>query len=323
MTAFAPEIQPRHVDGKYAEYLSSLPERTLDDTDRHAAEISTFVGKTIGARAGRYRLRAEDVDDLRQEVMLQVLDAQQRRGKPLTLSDDGGLVRTMTRAVLSRGTETFSVHHRDRRAFGEWREEVEQLRLDGVTITKRVEDEVAERIRQKHPVRERPSVGFHEPPKVVSFDTPIGEDTTLGDVVPAAERTDAGFTTDTSAAARLAAARANKEVDSTVAKRAVWDAIADSRGAPTVAIGELSKSRAASNRKRVAAAGGPLAAAQAWEDGELAPADEQALFAPFGAELTNRDMEQVSAMLRAYPDYADELWGCAAALAVRGAVDDL
>jgi len=315
MNAIAPISPPRHGDGKYAEYLSSQPEGTLD-AERNAEALSRLVGSTIASRAGRYRLSPDDIDDARQEVMVQVLEAQRRRGAPLTLEEDGGLVRTMTRTVLSRGKdENFKLHHRDRRAFGMWREEIEQLSLGGVSVNKALADEVAERIRMKFPSRERPSAGFHEPPSTVSFDTPIGENSSLGDVLPAPESTDAGFTSDDSAAARLAAAKANEEIDLTTAKRSVWDAIAETRGAPGVQARSIPSRRQADIRTKVAQVGGPLAAVEQWERGDLDGDGEAALFAPFGSDLGNQEMEQVGRMLRTYPDYANELWESALTVA--------
>ncbi len=286
--------------------------------------MSRLVHRSVASRASRYRLGPEDVEDTRQEVMIGILAAQKRRGgRPLTVDEDAALIRHITRTVMSKGTDP-TVNYRDQKALGVFREELAQLELAGVTIDKGVRDQLAEDIRQRAKPGDRPKEGFHEPPRVQSLETPIGEDGhTLADTIVAPEDTDAGHASDMSPAASLLAARINQEASPAEARREVWDAIAQTRDAALAVPSSIQPGAATKARKAVAAAGGVLAAARAWETGELDDAGERALFAPFGAHATNRDLASVTAVLTSYPEYADDLWASAMIVATARGGDDV
>jgi hypothetical protein len=300
--------------GRFSEFGGSAPDGPslrLTDTETAAAEVSDFVGRIIGARSRQYRLDTDGVDDARQNVMLELVATQNKRGRPLTVEDDGRLIRHITRAVLSKGTDP-NVSDLDRKAYTMWRDEVARLEAADEKFDRA---QVADAIRESFPPGQRPHYGFHDIKTPVSLDAPVGADgDTFGSFLPSPED-GYTFSDDDSDAARLAAAYENEEIDHTTARRGAWDAVAAPSGAPRVAEASVSRKDASAHRASVTAAGGVLTQVRAWQDGTLDERAGRAVFAPFG-DLGNQDMQRICNVLEAYPDYADGLWEAAMTVAV-------
>lgn len=326
MSTFDESKHDRDHVGRFAEMsgTESMDVLTMED-DRVAAAVSAMVHRDISRRKHTYRLSDDDVEDARQTVLLDLIAQQKRRGRPFTLEDDGGLIRTVTRSVLSRGLDPSAQNWIDRKAYTQLQGELDGMKASGITITGALMRSTADQVRLSFPAGSRPHADFYESPTTTSLDAPIGEDgDTLGDVLKPTDVVDGGFSGDDSPAARLLSARLHGEVDATEARRGVWDAIAETRDAPRTVLGALPRGASGEYGKTIAAAGGALAAARAWENGDLDEAGERALFAPFG-ELGNAQMEAVTSTMRSFPDYADEMWKSAltAATALRAGASRL
>ncbi|MGN7187549.1 hypothetical protein [Microbacterium enclense] len=272
-----------------------------------AAAVLEMVHRDIARRQRSYRLSDDDVEDVRQDVMVDLLRQQQKRGRPFTL-EDGGLIRVATRSRMSKGLDQSAQNGKDRKAYTLLQQELDSMKAAGAVITGSVRREAAERIRLSFPAGNRPHEDFYDSPSMTSLETPIGDSgDTLGDILAPSDVVNAGVASDDSAASRLMSARLHGEIDQRTAKAGAWDAVADGRDAPRAACDSVPHTEVSTLRKRVAEDGGVLAAARAWELGDLDDAGEHALFKPFGS-LSNSEMESVTSTLTSFPEYANELW---------------
>jgi len=315
---------PRAGNGRYTDYKSSAPEGVLTlprAGGDGSEEVVALVDRAVRRRAASYGLTKEDVEDVRQNALIAVLNEQKRRqginpdAGQLTVEDDGKLIRHITRVTMSHGIDP-NIHQRDRRAYGVYRQELEKLRAGGVKVSSKMQDDIAERVRMSFAPGDRPQEGFHSYERALSLNAPVGEDgAEFGDAIAAPADLDSGFATDDSAAARLLSARMTGEVDAAAAKRGAWDAIAQTREAPMAAEGALTTTAAAKARAHVTEHGGAMEAMRSWLAGELDVHGEAAVFAPFGTDLDNKQMERVCQVFLDHPDYAGQLWDSAMAVA--------
>lgn len=303
---------PRTSTGQWTEKEHSAPEVQLggDITRAEAEEMVAKVGEFARYYTRRYNMDESTREEIVQDTILDVL-GQQRRGAEHVLSHK--FLNHATRAVASRYIDP-NVHHTalTGRARLNARVDEEMQRL-GRSLLPGEYDRLADEIRMSFPPGRRPSPGYQYREYVASLDKAVGEDgdTTLGELIPAAEAPEDSFATAATPAAAAVDALEEGSISAAEARKAAWVLVAQDAPEPRAAAMKDDRP----TRAYVAAAGGAAELARKWEQGLTTEEDDRHLFAPFG-DIDADARERVVSVLVRRRDYADDLWGAAVDAAV-------
>ncbi|WP_067783593.1 hypothetical protein [Actinomyces vulturis] len=230
--------------------------------------------------------------------------------------DRGGVPRpvltTAVKRAVSRSSGHLNLNPTDRKAMTIISEE-KALREEelGRKLSSQEHQELADYVRQTwHDPNHRPSKNLLEKARMAQMGTIIREDGSMVEGINAFTSSDSFEGEDQNSEM----GRANHLLNSgqkEKAKLEVWDALASMSNAPRV-------QRASYNQRVVVQCrsimneypGGVLGAVDTWERAE----DDEgtaALFAPFGSGLDEDGRDRVCAMLKQYPQNADDLWNAA------------
>lgn len=341
MSNFDPTQQRGHASnsGRWKAYENSAPEAGLGTTvidradEQEARERLEMIERTARRFVRSYRMSDQTREDIVQDTAFDLLNQQKLLG--LDSVSAAKLINVAVRAVAQRHIDP-NVRHEDLTARALLKKVVaaEERRL-GRELTSFEKKQHADDIRENvfEPGR-RPGVDFWIENREFSIDKPVsnadGMTTTFGDLLTA-EELDAPFASDDSSLADLVDGMSIKVRDTLVdgtgaevsrltasqVRKDAWNHLAHVSDAPQAMPGTFTKAerKAAS---AIVAAGGAAELARAWQLGDTGPAQDAALFAPFG-DLDIRAQERVVDQLLRKPEYATELWESAADIAARPA----
>lgn len=247
--------------------------------------------------AHRVGLSREDTEDIAQETVLSVLVTRSKNGgQPV----DGGLIRVVSRALVSRRVDTHR-RHEDSRAFARWKLESERIQAErGSALSERELNDLAAQIREKwENPRHRPSVGFQHETKFVSSDA-MGA--AYGDTMANPVHYSA---TGAVAAHNLADQLEAGEMKKDEAKRRLWNALSEDTGTVVAVEGSLEPKVVRAHIKTVA--GDAVSVARAWAAGDADAAQTTALFAPFG-RTTDDEKHAIAIAITSRPSTGHRLW---------------
>jgi hypothetical protein len=260
-------------------------------TDEELFSQAHMLARISSRKAG---LNAWEIEDVAQEVLLEVLSTRSRNGKAI----GGGLLRVASRAQVSRLVDTHR-NHTDSTALRRWKLEVERLEGERRRHLTRTElDELADAIRRAwHDPRHRPTRGFHNEAREVSFDDlgPDFEHPTVESFV--AEGGDAGHT--------LADKVESGEASRPNARRQLWNALASDFGTPQSVPCSVSESRSRAHALKIRDAS---EVAARFTSGLATASEVESLFAPFGLGLTESQRMTIAGVLSDRPEMGHRLW---------------
>lgn len=309
--------QPRGVPigGEFAARAHGEAEVNLDDLSGLTVTddlIFRFAAEAARNEARRYPGQFE-LDDLTQDICEhymarrnKYLDAfangdESAASAAVLVNHPGPYIQTIAHGLAQRKVTGVDQSY-ERSAVKEYLDAKRALEQQlGVELTSEQEDDIAEQVRLAQQPGRRAKEGFHR--------SPAGRDLSLDDHGTDDERADShGLRTAASAwGGELGVGLGGEAADGTMAallqervdrgmasaaeaRRDVWNAIAETRGAPQIAFDSMSESDASKARKAIAEHGGAVAVARMWSnetaetDGEKAACN--ALFAPFGDKLS-------------------------------------
>lgn len=301
---FIETAHPRDRVGKWTEKEHTQPEAGLGEPTREQEkERYDNVSRFARHYASRFSMDDATREDIVQTTILDVL-GQQRRGTPHTFNP--AFLNRATRAVAQRYLDP-DVHHTTLTGRRELKaaEDIEQEVL-GRSLLPGERDRLADQVRMSFPAGRRPKPGFHIRDTAISLDTPLTSDGswTLGDTVAAEDNTYGGAP---NAAAATLDALEGGDISVDDARAAAWTLLAGADAPPTRA-GVIRDP--AEHLGRVKELGGALAAAEAWQSGNLSPRDTATLFWAFDVR-TDDDRRAVVEVLARHRNYADDLYASA------------
>lgn len=287
----------RPAGGEFAKRARAESEITLAEGELSSEQILEVA--VLLARQAAYRngLTPEDAEDIAQETVFSVLRTKARNEGRII---EGGLIRVASNALVSRLVDSHK-RHEDSRAFREWKLEVQRTEFEeGRHLTAKELDAIAVKIRENwHSPRHRPSVGFQHETKFVHIDahSPDFADTLIKANHYAAEGTDEQHA--------LADKVESGEISKDAARRQMWNLIYQDSNVPESVRGRITDSRARTYTRTI---GDALAVAHAWSEGKTTPAQEEALFAPFGEAVTESEKSAVVHAITSRPSIGHKLW---------------
>lgn len=247
-----------------------------------------------------------DLDDIAQETVLRVLEAQQ---KGRAIDNQRQFINSTAANVTVRSTSNVfqAENRRAYREFEEKRTAMEQR--ENRSLTQVEQDEIAQGVLDNwHDPRHKPSKDFRTPHTIhTSLDKTIGDgDMTLGSGLVAPESSNnyvkPGSFMDQAETHLDAKGSAHKAE----AKRLAWNAVAERADIPVVESGTLSQ-RQVTKYRAALKNNGVADAYRGWSNG-VDDQQTEALFAPFG-DLNIRDQEKVVSLLERFDDdRAQVMW---------------
>jgi hypothetical protein len=275
--------------------------------DAHA----TIMRETT-AVARSYRLSEDTGEDVAQDAWIDLLT----RSRDLSeLIGEKGLLKLIGRTLVTRQSVGYQhgMRHEDFQARRRLQEQEDLFREEhGRSMTPDELKAAANAIRMAQMPGRRAKEDFYVQKSTASIDAPVGVSAdgsviTIGDTLIAPEHDEWDEQED-------AAASALHEFESgTVAHKArvkaeVWRVVSIRTGAPNAIAQSVTSSEASSHRKRAKHADGGVAGmARRWMEGLSTPAEDVALFAPFG-DLDIRNQQLVAEVLDGHSAHADVLW---------------
>lgn len=272
-------------------------------------------------QTGRKYGDAIDFDDHAQNIAVAALEAQRNQ------AGDNGLTAAPrivdSRGVLhaigaARAAQMYSGGHNNsyensvaQQEFKR-RLEAEEARL-GRELDPGAQQHLADRISEEMPPGRRPTPGYHRRGRFVSLDAipSGGNNSDPSRAIQVAAHSDFEIPDDPDFVNFLDKAHLVLGTKGRKAVRSMgWKLMAHEHGAPDPVAGANSEQRAKAHRETIAGGRGAHSIAIAVEDGEATPAQEAALFAPFGPIGTKEKAAVVSA-LTANPGLANEMWNIA------------
>ena len=265
-------------------------------TDVEILEHAVRLARSASFNKGISR---EDAEDIAQEAVLQVLKTKKDNGN---LPVQGGYIRVVTRGLVSKRMDTHT-RHEDSEAFKKWKFEVEFMEnAEGRHLTTEELDSIAKDIRDNWKNdRHRPSVGFQHETKVIAMDAVgAGFAGNIAHIVNAdADGSEIGHD--------LADALAKGEIAKETAKRQLWNVLAEDNGASHAVANSLTEREVKAAAKDVGA-DRAVEVARNFANGTTTTAEENALFAPFGMNLTDSAKRRIARTIAARPEVGHRLW---------------
>lgn len=302
--------------------------RILEETKRAAR----YANRSMGTSRRTPVMSEEDIASELTEVVLVAV----KNG--LTIRNRGAWLNTAALRIAAQAGGT--VHRADRAAHKLWTSKVDEAeKALGRHLTQRQKDAIENAIVENWPKHRKQQLkhGFVAratvEQRMQSMDAPSenGSETRMypvdhrsPDAIVAGEIEDGTLAPGSAAARALAAADGNGSFDRRERMYLSYEALAEVRGAPAAVAGALSSNKAIAVRKAVRGYtvttgemknGKPVvlegipAALHTWDQGET-DAGTEAFFAPWpGIDEGQRD--EVAAIMRRYPDKAQDLWEAA------------
>jgi hypothetical protein len=205
----------------------------------------------------------------------------------------------------------------DRSALKFWRESIRQIEQErGASMSETEKNALAEKIRLEQPKGRRAKPGFHLPKgETLARANPDGTMPSLDEAATADGSRAADGQTDSRDFAEgeladqlMSDLAEGRKGAAAAARRRAWDAIAEIHDTPTVQASTVGESKAAAHRRTVAAAGGVRALAAAWGDETATAEQTEALFAPFGNNLSFDQQAAVVSSIGSLRDRADDVF---------------
>lgn len=111
----------------------------------------------------------------------------------------------------------------------------------------------------------------------------------------------------------VAEGEGTKATQKAKATERLWEVMAQTEDAPSIAIASQTSQAAKKNAETVESAGGVRSVAHKIIDGDLEPKDEvyKAFAAPWGSSVKPGDVENCARIMSTHPDYADQMWALA------------
>lgn len=261
-----------------------------------------------------------EVDDIAQEALLAVLERQANGG---TVHDVKGYMHTSAWGIANQAGNT-AVRQENRKALKLFNTEVDRrVAALGRPLTSVEQDQIAADIRENwHDPRRKPSVDFrrYAGQMEVSMDAQESADA-AGYLTPASTLGRPGEDNPFEVRPGSALDRALDAVeghagDRRDARRMLWNALAEnSDGAPMVDAGTLSQRKVTAARAVMKShRGGVAGAIRDYENGRTNQAVD-ALFAPWGENVSPSQKAAVVAQMNRFRERAEDLWDSALKLA--------
>lgn len=287
-------VEPALVTGRDGQLIDAdvldLPGDRLLAVSRKAVDY--FAARKAAGRAERVTFSEQDAEDMAQDAVVATLWAQATGAKHAS----AGQVRfnALNRVVLGVHGDMNPVNAKAHQILADQVDA--RVQVLGRMLSASEVDEMAAEIRARWPDRRHlPNDGFQHGVRDRETNTAR---------VPEAEMANRR-SVDANSKVALALGLAEAKGAKTEAKLDVWNAIAGPYGAPAPTRAHSAR-QATAMRATVAAAGGVLAVARTWDNGEESDATG-ALFGPFG-HLGDADKDAVVNMLVSRSAYAEELW---------------
>lgn len=278
-------------------------------------------------RFGASRRTLTEVEDIAQDSVLALLESQ-RNG--VVVSNTGSYLVGAAKSMAARSLNT-AVRHEDLRAYRMYKSQTAALAAElGRPLTSAEQDAVAENIRGDWPnPNNRPSQDFRRAAAShnISIQAPLGggRGETVGTVVEevlADREAVSNYVEPGSALDAALDAVEGHEGDRRDARRLLWDALAPSVGAPSVARQSLSVRRCTQLRAEMSTyPGGVAGAVETWNHG-VEDAGTAVLFAPFG-DIDADQKDRVAELMTTSSERAEVMWSSALMLANRRKTDQL
>lgn len=302
--------------------------RMIEETKKAAR----FANRSMGSSRRTPVMSEEDIAAELQEVVLVAM----KNG--LTIRKRAAWLNTAALRIAAQAGG--AVHRADRAAHKLWSSKVAELEATlGHHLNQRQKDAIENAIVENWPKHRKQQLkpGFVAratvEQRMQSMDAPVenGSETRMDpvdhrspDAIVAGDVEDGSLAPESAAARALAAADGNGTFDRRERMYLSYEALAEVRGAPAAVAGALSSNRAIAVRKAVreysvvtgkdkdgkdVTLTGIPAALHTWDQGET-DAGTEAFFAPWpGIDEGQRD--DVAAVMRRYPDKAQDLWEAA------------
>lgn len=306
--------------GQFTTRRNDAPTSTLGalDAPKLSSELTAeairgaqdVLTRTARAITRSFRIDETNAEDIVQDSWVHLMERDTRKSDiAARMSEKAFLGLTARKYGNNYGNDArFGLRSEDFRARREIRAREDAFyEANGRKFTPTERETIADEIRMSFPAGGRPRPDFYKEISQLSLDVPLSKSVTYADTLIHEDR--AGFDAQEDAAALALHTFENKQATKNDILKDMWRIMTTRHeGTPQPVPNTVSKRSARTARTVMKSSGGVHTVSLLWLDGESTQAQTDALFAPFGKNLTAMQQQQVFNILDDNPTMADNLW---------------